>query len=412
MGHTAFFWLFCNIISIMVLAFYSMMEMACVSFNKVRLQYYVFNGDKRATWINYLLQHPSRLFGTTLIGVNIALVVGSECSRQFMSALGLSPDLAALPQVIIVVIFGELAPMFAARHYAENVAMLGIPFIYLSAKLMMPFLWVVGVISKVCNLLVRGKEKEPNIYLSQEELQKILEEDQPSEKDGEEFNFITANIFSLRTKQAIDVMEPLKNIPALPSNATVAQMENLLAATTLEQIPIYHQNISNIVGIASPRDLLRATDTRRVRDYARAPWFVTENTNVMQILKQFRNNNENVAVILNHQGHAIGLMTLDDVLEEIFGKLSFSPSAQSSESAKLMIIEKTFPGDMRIAEFKKQFNIDLDPDENLTLSELLAKHLGHIPDKDESIYIEPFEFTVKETSLTEAKTILVTTHIR
>jgi len=104
-----------------------MVEMACVSFNKVRLHYYVNQGNRRAIWLNYLLQHPFRLFGTTLIGVNVAMVVGSECSREFHSALGLSPDLAPLSQVIIVVIFAELAPMFAARHYAEHVAMLGAP---------------------------------------------------------------------------------------------------------------------------------------------------------------------------------------------------------------------------------------------------------------------------------------------
>ncbi|MBA3815689.1 MAG: DUF21 domain-containing protein, partial [Parachlamydiaceae bacterium] len=155
-------WLLCNLLSIMVLAFYSMQEMACVSFNKVRLQYYVSKGLKRAVWLNYLLQNPSRLFGTTLIGVNIALVIGSECSREFHSALGINPDLAPLSQVILVVIFGELAPMFAARHYAENVAMLGVPIVYASARLMSPFLWCLGGISKLCNLIVGGKEIEAN----------------------------------------------------------------------------------------------------------------------------------------------------------------------------------------------------------------------------------------------------------
>ncbi len=116
-----------NFLSIIMLAFYSMTEMACVSFNKVRLQYYVSKGMKRAIWLNALLQHPSRLFGTTLIGVNIAMFFGSEFSRQFYSSIGLNPDWSPLTQVILVVIFGELAPMFAARRYPEHVSILGIP---------------------------------------------------------------------------------------------------------------------------------------------------------------------------------------------------------------------------------------------------------------------------------------------
>ena len=133
-----------------------MLEMACVSFNKIRLQYYVSKGYKRAIWLNYLLQHPSRLFGTTLICVNVGLIVGSECSREFYSSIGLNPDWAPLTQVFFVVIFGELSPMFAARNYAENVAMLGVPLIYFSAKLMSPLLWATSLLSKLCNLLVGG----------------------------------------------------------------------------------------------------------------------------------------------------------------------------------------------------------------------------------------------------------------
>ena len=121
-------------------AFFSMMEMSCVSFNKVRLQYYVSKGNIRAKWISELLNSPAKLFGTTLIGVNAALQFGSECARQFYQSLGLSPDWAALSQIFLVLILAELAPMFAARRYAEHVCMLGIPIIYVFSKVMVPLI--------------------------------------------------------------------------------------------------------------------------------------------------------------------------------------------------------------------------------------------------------------------------------
>src|SRR5437879_1442922 len=104
-------WSLMNLLFLMMLAFYSMMEMACVSFNKVRLQYYVSKGQRRAIWINNLMQNSSIFFGTTLIGVNVALMAGSECSCQLYLSMGLNPDFSFLTQVLIVVIFGELAPM-------------------------------------------------------------------------------------------------------------------------------------------------------------------------------------------------------------------------------------------------------------------------------------------------------------
>lgn len=410
--NSALLWLICNLISIVFLAFYSMMEMACVSFNKVRLQYYVTKGYKRALWLNYLLQHPSRLFGTTLIGVNIALVVGSECARQFYSAIGTSPDLAPLTQVILVVIFGELAPMFAARHYAEHVAMLGVPLVYASARIMTPMLWIVEIISRTCNFLMGGSKKGSDIYLTQEELLNVLEGDETSQdRDSVEFSAVAANIFSLRKKDIRQIMEPLAASKALPSNATVKQMREVLAKIDVDYIPIYSHEISNIIGIVYPQEVMRAVDTRRVRDYAKPPWFVSEKATLLQILKQFRINNESAAVVLSHNGKAIGLLNRDAVLEEIFGKIPFNKSTLPGKLTKLMLIEKTFSGETTVGDFNFQFGIMLNEDPSLTLSELIIEQLGHRPEKGESIYIAPFELSVKEISLLGVKTVSISTRM-
>lgn len=135
------FFLLLILICLVVQGFFAMLEMACVSFNKVRLQYYVSKENKRALWLSYLLHHPALLFGTTLICVNTALVVGSECARRFYDSLGLSPDWAPLSQIFIVLIFAEIAPMFAGRRYAEHVAMLGIPILFFFSIILRPLIW-------------------------------------------------------------------------------------------------------------------------------------------------------------------------------------------------------------------------------------------------------------------------------
>lgn len=413
MEYSAIYWLLFNLLSTVVLAFYSMIEMACVSFNKIRLQYYVSQGVKQAIWLNYLLQHPSHLFGTTLIGVNIATVVGSECAREFHAAIGLSPELAPFSQVILVVIFGELAPMFAARRYPEHVAWLGVPLLYASAKIMTPILFVVSWISRIANLVTGKNEAEENIYLTQDELKKILEEKTDESIGGSEsaeFSAVTTNIFTLRNKNVRQAMQPLTLSTALPSNATVEQMENLLAKTAAEFVPLYHREISNIIGIVFPRDALRAGEHKRIRDYARPPWFVTETTTMTQILKQFRTNNESVAFILNHQGKAIGFISLNDVISEIFGKISFASTHEGQKHLKkIVIIDKTFPGSMTVGEFNKKYHVLLDNDSTMTLSELIEEHLGGKAEKGDTIYLAPFELTVKEATLREIKSITITT---
>jgi CBS domain containing-hemolysin-like protein len=406
----AFYWLMLNFLCIVVQAFYSMTEMACVSFNRVRLHYYVSKGQRRALMLNELLHNPSRLFGTTLIGVNVALFFGSECAREFHIAIGINPDLAPLSQVFLVVIFGELAPMFAARGYAEHVAMLGIPLLYASTKILTPFTWLIGLITK---LLTRKGGVPSQIFLTQDELQKILEEqeeDQLYASDKDQFNAITSNIFSLGKKDAKQIMTPINRIVMVPSSCTVEEARSVFAGSKILYLPIYHNQISNIVGIAFPRDLIRSPDPRKVRENARVPWFVTETTLLTHLLKQFRSNNQEAAIILDRQGNAIGVVTLEDVVEEILGKRGFLVGPKEGAKPKI-VIDRTFPGSMKVGDFNAQFGVVLDKEGDLTLEDLIEKRLGHHPGTGESLYIYPFELTVKETTLRGIKSVSVTSKI-
>lgn len=413
-------WTFLNIITAIILGFYSMQEMACMSFNKIRLQYYVSKGMKRALWLDYLLSHPTRLFATTLISVNVAMFIGSECARQTYLSLGLSPDLAPLTQVAFVIIFAELAPMFAARRYAEHVALMGAPILYFTAKIMTPLLWSIGMISKLTDWMIGSRRLHEHAHLNQEDLQKILalqfedyEEEGGGLSGGDEFSAISRNIFSLRNKDAWNIMEPIKTAPTLPSNATVAQARAMFHNTNLQNIAIYHRDLSHIVGIIHPRDILRTPDSRRVREYANSPWFITQNTQLLQILREFRHNNRKDGIVLNAQGLAIGMITLDDVTEEIFGKLASEKEENLIAPVQpLFMIDRTFPAEMTVGEFNGQFHVKLDEDYDLTLGELMQKTLGHPPEVGEMIYIAPFELTVKETTLMEVKKIAVSSRIR
>lgn len=406
-------WLLLNILSIVMLAFYSMMEMACVSFNKVRLQYYVSKGMKRAVWLNYLLQHPSRLFGTTLIGVNVAMFFGSEFSREFHSSLGINPDWSPISQIILVVIFGELAPMFAARRYAEHVSVLGIPLLYFSAKVMTPLLLIVDGILKLCEWIYGQKGSAHEYFLTQDELKKIIEEkDDPDShaNEAEEFNIVTANIFNLGHKIAKDVMDPIRKDWLLPGSITVAQFHRQYALKKFNYCFLYHKDPRNIIGLAFPRELIRIPDGKKVRDFSQTPWFVTQNAKVTDILKQFRKNNQEVAVIVDEMGKAVGVYDLKDVLDEIFGE-SKAATAISAGSLPLSfkMIDKTLPAEFTVGEFYDQFDFALSEDPSETLSDVILRELGHQADVEEIVHVGPYDIIVKEVTLRGIKTVQVRT---
>ncbi|MGE5196691.1 MAG: CNNM domain-containing protein [Anaerolineae bacterium] len=406
------FFLAMTLLCLIAQGFYALFEMASVSFNKVRLQYYVSKNNRRALWLSFLLNHPAQLFGTTLIGVNAALQLGSECARRFYVALGLSPDIAPLSQVLLVIIFAEIAPMFAGRRYAEHAALLGVPIVYASSFVLRPIIYLFDVLCHLMNRIF-GSPGSGKLYLSREELQKILEQHEEThfaKLEPEEFNTIVANIFSLKNKTAKELMQPLKSVPMISSSSTVAQMRALLKSSYSPFLPIYQKSMENIVAIAYPRDFLRFSDQKLVREKARSPWFITENTSVLQILKQFRRNNQSIAVVLSESGLAIGILTLDEIIDEIFGQsdewMSFGELAPEIHA---VVVDRTFPGEMKIADFNAQFLVHLEPNGAETLEELMENTLGHPPAKDESVRIDQFELTVEEASLLGPKMISVRT---
>lgn len=415
-GNSALVWLLLNLASIVALSFYSMVEMACVSFNKVRLKFYVSQGNRRAEWLEYLLQNPSRLFGTTLIGVNVATVISSECAREFHQAIGVDPDLAPLTQVFIVLIFGELAPMFAARIHAEHMAMLGAPIVYFSSKILSPVIWVLGGISRFMNKILGGKETQPHVLLGQDELLKVLEEfddETPDKSESLEFNAIASNIFRVRDKQAWQVMLPLESKRLIPANTTVRDMRHLIK-DNVSEVAIYFKDKSNVVGIVSIRDLIRAPDTKKIREFSYSPWFVTEKTGIMKILSQFRQNNESIAIVLDAKGHARGVLRVDDILQEIFGKQpnGNKKKKERPEDKKIIVIDRTVDGDITLEEFNREFGTKFEAESVKTLSAYLIKELGHHPEAGEMIYLPPFEFTVVESTLLEITKIKVRTRLR
>ncbi len=397
------FWLLSVLLCIAVQAFFSMLELAAVSFNRVRLAYYVSKKIKRAEWLQYLLQKPSRLFGTVMIGVNVALQMGSQTAREFYNSVGLDPDIAALSQVFLVVIFAELVPLFAARKFPEHVCMLGIPIVYAVSKLLAPLIWIISQVTHIIYRLL-GKEGEAfDMLLSREELQKVLE----SQEEENEFNIVIEGIFALKTIAASQVMTPLSKIDLIDATSTVTAIRQKLSNSEESFIPLFLNKTSNIVAIADVRDLVRLPDTSTIREYARPPWFITATTTLMPILAQFRRNKQSVAIVLDESGSAIGILTLDTILEEIFGEWPLNHLANVVET--IPVIHRTFPGNTKIADFNREYKTHLDPHGVETFAQLMLTLLDHHPLPGDTVVLDRFELIIEEVTLLGIKSVTVIT---
>lgn len=390
-----------------------MAEMACVSFNKVRLEYYVSKGDRRGIWLSRLIKRPTLLFGTSMLGVNTAMLLGSECARRFYSSLGLSPDWAALSQTILVVVFAEISPMFAGRKFAEHAGMLSIPILYAVSVLLKPIVFIFALLCELLNKMM-GVAKETGFILSREELQNVLEERDEVQGNAtpEDFDTVVKNIFVLKNKTAQELMLPLTRFLSVPLSSTIGDVRLLLVAERGPFLTIYNRNPENIIAVVYPRDLLRENDDRRVKDLARPPWFIVQTNSILDILKQFRRNNQVAAVVLDQGGQAVGILTLDSIIDEIFGQKDTWISVGESHfqhPPRQIMVDRTLPADTLLADINKKYHIQLAYEDATDLEELFEKVLGHKAAKGDVIRVDRFELCVEEAPLIGPKRISIHT---
>ncbi|MFN0065472.1 MAG: CNNM domain-containing protein [Chlamydiales bacterium] len=382
---------------------YSMVEMAAVSMNKVRLAYLAHKGVRRAKWLQYLLQKPSRLFGSIMLGVHTSIQIGSQCAREFYQSINLDPDFAPLTQILIVVIFAELSPLFAARRCSEHVIMLGTPIIYATFRLFAPLIWCLSFVTRIIYFLLGKREGGFDVFLSREELEKVLQSHREEESD--ELNLVISNIFSLRNKTAHQAMTPLKHTKMMPVNSTVLQLRGDSNVSDKPFIPLFHKRKANIVAIAYPKDFLRLSPDRPILEYSRTPWFVSTTAKLMPILHQFRQNKESVAVVLDRNGTAVGVLTLTAILEQIIGESK--PLPKKRHLAPPPLIERTFQGNTRISEFNREYSTQLPLQGVETLAQLLMTRLNHPVETGDSVIVDQYELVAEETNLLGVKSVTV-----
>lgn len=405
MGDSTLFFVLLTLFCIVFQGFFAMMEMACVSFDKIRLQYNVKNGDKRSILLNKLLENPTYLFGVTLFGVNTFLQLGSEASRRFYLSVGLSPDIAPVTQVVLVLLFAEIVPMFAGRRYAQNIALLGVPILYFLSVIFRPIIILFDLLTTFCTRLFSAEERSP-LSITLGEFQQVLQDREEGERapkhdeSDEDFRTNISSIFSLKEKQVRQLMQPLSSAQIVSSSSKVGKVKRLLAKRYASFIPIYHEHLHDIVAILYPRDLLRLEDAALVQPHWKTPWFITEASSIFDILTQFRSNNQSVAVVLNSDGHAVGFLTLDRIVDEILGVSDNWDSLEdTAPHIHDVMINRSFSGDMKVAIFNELNDVFLDFEEEETLEERFERELGQVPSKGSSVRIGRFELTLLSDAL-------------
>lgn len=400
-------WLFLTLFFVLGEAFFAMQEMAILSYNRLYLNYRLQFRDRRAQWIRYFLLHPHRLFTTILIFNDACLHLGSECSRRFFAALNWPAALAPISQVLLVIVFAELAPMFAARRHPESAAHFGVGLLYPLSRAIGPLNWCIGKLSDAASKCLGIPESDIKRHLlSREDLHALLFslDDEAGAAETKSFaDSAIANLFQQRLATAEEMMQPLAHLPLVRWNASFGAAKRQWLASSADFLLVYQRTHRQIIGALPGKELLWREDSAAVGENLQLPFFASAKTAALDLISQLKIHRKDLAIVLNAEGAAVGYATLQSLQVQLL------LGAERELSPKISrVLEKRFSAHVLVRELMSNYGISLptrQPEE--LLAEMLEHHLGHLPAKGDLCRINGLEFSVESDGLSGAKSVKV-----
>jgi len=379
--------------------FFSGSETALVSLNKLRLRRLAEEGQKSALILEGLLSKPNQmlaaiLIGNNLVNVAIAAIVTSLAIEAFGSTgVGVATGIATL----LILVFGEVVPKSFATRNAERISLLAARPVKVIVLLLSP---VVKVFTLLLDLVFRatGQEMQPYPFVSEEELKLLMD---LSAREGvieEEEREMIKGVFEFGDTTVKEIMTPRTDIKRVEVNAGFEEVLKLVIATGHSRIPVYDGSIDNIVGILYAKDLfahMSSDESFDLHRYVRPAYFVPETKKLDDLFREMRAKKVQIAIVLDEYGGTAGLVTLEDLLEEIVGEISDEYDVE--ERPVQIIDENTIVVDakMPIDDVAELLKVELQKNGQETIGGLVFALFDRIPREKDSITSGGLTFTVE-----------------
>lgn len=393
------------LILILFSGLFSASETAYTALNKARVRRLKEQKVRAANLVDRLLEDQPRLLSTILVGNNIVNILAASMATRIAIerfgnyGIGIATGLTTL----LILVFGEITPKTYAVRHAEKVALITSPLISAISYVLYP---VAKALVAFTNLILRlfgqqGVAVKP--LFSPEELKAMVEIGEEEGVIEEEERKMIHSILEFGDTTVKEIMVPRTEIIALPEEKTVKEALDLALKAGYSRIPIYKETIDNITGILYVKDLLSFATAGKtelaVKELAREPYFVPETKRVDSLLREFQKNKIHMAIVVDEYGGTAGLVTLEDILEEIVGEIFDEYDFQEEATIeKISENEWITDGRLDIDAFEEYFELEVSEDESETLGGFVSTMIGHVPHPGESFEYEGYRFEVLSVS--------------
>lgn len=392
-------------------AFFSASEMALVSLNRSRVEQKAEEGDKKFIRLLSVLENPNNFLSTIQVGITfISLLQGASLSASlgsviaswfgdFVWAQTAGSVISLVFLTYISIVLGELYPKRIAMNLKENLAVISTPVIIFIGKIVSPFVWLLSASTNLLSRITPMQFDDADEKMTRDEIEYMLSNSEET-LDAEEIEMLQG-VFSLDELMAREVMVPRTDAFMIDINDDTQENIQEILKQNFSRIPVYDDDKDKIIGVLHTKRLLDAGfrdgfDNIVLRKILQEPLFVPETIFVDDLLRQLRNTQNQMAILLDEYGGVAGIVTLEDLLEEIVGEID--DETDKAEQFVREIGEHTYIvlGTMTLNEFNDYFDVDLESDDVDTIAGYYLTGVGNIPDQDSR---ETFEVDTKEKHL-------------
>ncbi|HEM3577307.1 TPA: HlyC/CorC family transporter [Streptococcus suis] len=384
-------------------AFFSASEMALVSLNRSRVEQKAADGEKKYIRLLQVLENPNNFLSTIQVGITfISILSGASLANDlgavFAKWMGNSTTaqtagywLALAMLTFVSIVLGELYPKRIAMNMKENLAVVTAPVIIFLGKIVSPFVWLLSAATNLISRITPMNFDDADEQMTRDEIEYILTKSEQT-LDAEEIEMLQG-VFSLDELMAREVMVPRTDAFMVDIEDDTETIMAAILKQNFSRIPVYDGDKDNIIGLIHTKKILSEAftngfDNLNIRRIMQEPLFVPETIFVDDLLKSLRNTQNQMAILLDEYGGVAGLVTLEDLLEEIVGEID--DETDKTEIFVREIAENTYivQGNMTLNDFNEHFDTELESDDVDTIAGYYLTGVGTIPSQEEKVTYE------------------------
>ena len=383
------------ILMVILSAYFSATETAFTSLNRIRLKSKADNGDRRAKLVLELSENYDRLLSTILIGNNIVNNVATTLSAVLFIDLlgsGTGPAVSTVVLTVVILIFGEISPKSLAKESPEAFARFSAPILRVLLVILTPLNFIFTQWKKLLGLLFRRKDAEG---ITDEELMTIVSEAEDQGGLDEDEGQLIRSAIRFDDLEAGDILTPRVDMVALEDTATMDEAAALFAEEGYSRLPIYHENLDDIVGVIHQKDLFSARYHGRADLSAliHPVLHITATAKIDELMRQFQRTKTHMAIVVDEYGGTDGLLTLEDVVEELVGEIWDEHDEVVEQFRRQDDGSYLIDGSADVDRMLDLFSLKEESD-SATVSGWVLDKLGHIPETGERFECDGLAVTV------------------